>query len=186
MAVGDEVQLTEEYALRLSAYRFDRYPDGRPRDWVSTVDVTRGQTPVVSAFAVEVNRPLRVGGLKVFQASFARESRATLVDSTGRERLIKSGQALRQGALFLILAGVEESGSKAVFEEWEGHTRRGVVRAAVSEKIGDYVVGDIRELDVTGLKVVDDPGFLPVLAALVLIAAGLSLTYIQKIGDKQL
>jgi cytochrome c biogenesis protein len=186
MAEGDEVLLTEEYAMTLRSYRFDRYPDGRPRDWVSTVDVTRDGAPSVSAFAIEVNRPLRLGGLRVFQTSFAREARATLVDEAGKERLVKSGQALRQGQLFLILAGVEESPPRAVFEEWEGHTRRGLVRAAVSDRIGEYTVRDIRELDVTGLRVVEDPGFVPVLAALLLIAAGLTLTYVQKMGDKQL
>jgi len=186
MAEGDEVLLTEEYAMTLRSYRFDKYPDGRPRDWVSTVDVTYSAAPVVTAFAIEVNRPLRVGGLRVFQTDFARQARATLLDAAGREKLVRSGQALRQGQQFLILAGVEESGRRAVFEEWEGHTRKGVIRAAVSDKVGDYTLRDVRELDVTGLKVVDDPGFVPVLAALLLIAAGLSLTYIQKMGDRQL
>jgi cytochrome c biogenesis protein ResB len=186
MAPGDQVLLTDEYALSLRSYRFDKYPDGRPLRWVSTVDVSRGGTPVVSDFAIEVNRPLSVGRLKVFQTSYAREARATVVDSSGRESMVKSGQALRKGDQFLILKGIEDSDRKAVFEQWEGHTLKGVTRAAASERVGDYTVREIKVLDVTGLKVVDDPGFAAVLAALVLIGVGLALTYIQKIGDKQL
>jgi hypothetical protein len=186
LAVGDDVQLTEEYVMTLQAYRFDKYPDGRPRDWVSTVDIARGGTPIVKGFAIEVNRPLRVGGIEVFQTSFGREARATLADAAGRETPIRAGHALRQGQALLILAGVEDSGRTAIFEQWEGHTRKAVVRAAVSGRIGDYVVRAIQELDVSGLKVVDDPGFGPVLAALVLITVGLALTFVQKARDQQL
>jgi cytochrome c biogenesis protein ResB len=186
MAPGDQVLLTDDVAMTLRTYRFDKYPDGRPRQWVSTVDVTRGGVPVVSEFAIEVNRPLSVGGLKVFQTSFATEARARVVDSAGHESLVKSGEALRQGQKFLILTGIEDSGRKAVFEQWEGHTPKGVTRASVSERVGDYTVREIKQLDVTGLKVVDDPGFAPVLAALLLIAGGLAVTCIQKLKDKQL
>ncbi len=97
MAEGDEVRIAGEYAMTPRSYRFDKYPDGRPRDWVSTVDVTRGGTPAVTGFAIEVNRPLRLGRLKVFQASFAREARATLADAGGREMTIGTGRALRRG-----------------------------------------------------------------------------------------
>jgi hypothetical protein len=186
LAVGDEVQLTEEYEMTLQAYRFDKYPDGRPRDWVSTVDIARDGTPLIRGFAIEVNRPLHIGGLEVFQTSFGREARATLVDAAGSEIPIRAGRGLRLGQALLILAGVEDSGRTAIFEQWEGHARKAVVRAAVSGRVGDYVVREIRELDVTGLKVVDDPGFGPVLAALVLISVGLALTFIQKARDERL
>lgn len=185
MAEGDQAMLAGEYVMTLRSYRFDRYPDGRPRDWVSTVDVSRGEMPAVTGFAIEVNRPLRVGRLQVLQAGFAREARATLVDAAGRQQLIRTGEALRLGQRLLVLAGVEASGLAAVFEEWEGPARRGMVRAAAGEKVGDHLVREIREVDVTALEVVDDPGFVPVLAALALIAAGLSLTAAQKTRDRQ-
>ncbi len=183
MAEGDQVVLNREHLMTLRSFRFDRYPDGRPRDWVSTVEVARGHEGAAKPFAIEVNRPLRVGGLKVLQTSYGREARATLADSSGSERLIRSTGALRMGQRALVLAGIEEPGGRAIFEEWEGRTRTRVLRAAVSEKVGEYVVRAISEVDVTGLKVVHDPGFAVVVAAVALVATGLSLAAIQKARD---
>ncbi len=187
MAEGDRVLLTEEYEMALRSFRFDKYADGRPRDWVSTVDVTRNGAPLVSRFAIEVNRPLRLGRLRVFQSGYGRQGRATLVDGAGREQIIRSGQALRQGQVSLILSAIEgPAGRTAVFERWEGHTATGVLRASVSETVGGYTLAAVEERDVTGLTVVDDPGVIPVVVSLILITVGLALTYAQKIGDRQL
>ena len=54
------------------------------------------------------------------------------------------------------------------------------------EKIGPYLIEDVFLRDTTGLRVARNSGRGLVLAALIIIVVGLSLTYIQKIGDNQL
>ncbi len=130
LAEGDRALLAGEYLLTLRSCRLDSYPDGRPRDWVSTVDVSRGGAPVASGFAIEVNRPLRVGRLRVLQAGYGRQARVTAAGAAGGGR-------------------------------------------------------EIREVDVTVLRVVEDPGLLPAKAALALIAVGLTLTAVRKTKDRQ-
>ena len=60
-----------------------------------------------------------------------------------------------------------------------------VLRLARGETVGQYRVEDMSTRLVTGLKAVRDPGYLPVVLALILVAAGLSLTLLQKGRDME-
>jgi cytochrome c biogenesis protein len=51
------------------------------------------------------------------------------------------------------------------------------------DTLGPYTISGITAREVTGLKAVSDPGFAPLLAALLIIAAGLCLTFIQSRGE---
>ena len=41
MGKGDVIRLKGDYAVRLVAYEYQEYEDGRPKDWISTVEVHR-------------------------------------------------------------------------------------------------------------------------------------------------
>jgi hypothetical protein len=187
LAEGEQIVLPGDYALRVLRFDFERYPDGRPKDWISTVEVRRGDQEVIPSFAIEVNRPLKVNRVKVYQASYADEARALLTDPEGKQYTIRSGEGFEWQGRLLLFQGVEQPSSdgagRAIFEEWQGHERAGVLRVARGEMIGQYRVGDLSSQMVTGLKAVRDPGFLPVVIALVVVAAGLSLTLLQKRKD---
>jgi len=75
LAPCDGVNLPDGSVMILDAFRFERYPDGRPRDWVSVVSITKEGEPVRSGVELRVNDPLRYGGLTYYQASY--EERAT-------------------------------------------------------------------------------------------------------------
>jgi hypothetical protein len=47
-------------------------------------------------------------------------------------------------------------------------------------------VEELGSRDVTGLTAVKDPGFIPVVIALIIVAAGLTLTLLQKRKDKDI
>jgi len=47
---GDSVDLPMGYSLRLLNYAYERYEDGRPRDWISTVEASRGGQVVVASY----------------------------------------------------------------------------------------------------------------------------------------
>jgi cytochrome c biogenesis protein len=185
MAVGDEVELTEQVTIALDDYQFVRYEGGRPRDWISTVHVVREGRVVVEDFAIEVNRPLRVAGLRIFQANYAEEARADMTDGQGQTYTIKSGQAFRDGENMFLFAGIDEVNLSGVFDEYNGHQKVGERRVSARQQIGSYTFANPRIVEVTGLKVVRDPGVVPVIVSLLILAAGLGLTYIQKIGDEK-
>ena len=97
---------------------------------------------------------------------------------------MREGQSFRDGDRLMLFVGVR--GPTAYFEEWEGHTRKATIPVSPDTKIGPYTLGKITTVDMTGLTVTDDPGYSLVLLALILITAGLALTYIQKIGDDKI
>ena len=183
LGAGDSVDLPMGYSLRLLNYAYERYEDGRPRDWISTVEASRGGQVVVASYPIEVNRPLRLRGVKVYQSSFTRQDTALLRDQNGELAGIHGGEGFRWENSLLLFSGIEEG--QAVFERWEGHTMAEELRRGASQPIGPYTIVELSSRDLTGLKAVKDPGFGAVIAALVLIAGGLALTFIQKNRDKE-
>ncbi len=183
LGLGDSIDLPLGYRLKLLEYVDRRYEDGRPMDWISTVEAARGERVLAASYPIEVNRPLRLRGLKIYQSSFKREDTALLRDQGGQLSAMRGGQYFQWQGGILFFTGIEDD--RAVFERWEGHTLAEELRRAASEPIGDYTIVELSSRELTGLKAVKDPGFIPVLAALVLVAAGLALTFIQKSKDKE-
>jgi hypothetical protein len=184
MGEGDQIRLAGEYTVRLLEYRYEEYENGRPKDWISTVEVHKDGELAIASFPIEVNRPLKVGGIRVYQSSFAREDRAFLEDETGHVSPIGNGQGFELDGAMVIFRGNE--GQEAVFERWEEHTRTAIYRIAVGQSIGQYTLRELGSRDVTGLKAVKDPGFIPVVVALIVLSAGLALTLIQKRKDREI
>jgi len=184
---GDSVELPLGYRLTLLDYVDRRYEDGRPRDWISTVEARRGERLLEASYPIEVNRPLRLGGLKGYQASFRTEHTAWLRDpARGGDSPIpmRDGQYFEWEGGALFFAGIE--GGRALFQRWQGHAVVEQFARSASETVGPYTIAELTSRELTGLKAVKDPGFGPALGALALVAAGLALTFIQKRKDKEL
>jgi hypothetical protein len=186
---GEEILLPGDYSLRVLSFEFEKYENGRPKDWISTVQVRLGEEEVIPSFAIEVNKPLKINRVKIYQSSYAEEGRAILVDNEGKEYGISSGEGFEwEGKLFLF-QGLEGAAfaemERAIFEEWTGHQRTDMFGVARGETVGQYRVKDLSSRMVTGLKAVRDPGFLPVVIALIVVAVGLSLTLLQKQRDQE-
>ncbi len=184
MGEGDEIRLRGRYLIRLVDYEYEEYENGRPKDWISKVEVRRNGELLIPSFSIEVNKPLRIGGVRIYQTSFAREDRALLRDEEGISRPISNGQGFELEGAVVIFRGIE--GNTAVFERWEQHTRTALYRTGIGETVGGYTVAELGSRDVTGLKAVKDPGFIPVVIALIIVAAGLTLTLVQKRKDKEI
>ncbi|WP_236692089.1 cytochrome c biogenesis protein ResB [Amantichitinum ursilacus] len=79
-AVGDVVFLSEgegyfvqdlPFALRLKQFQVDYYSTGMPKRFASTIDVLdRKDGKIIKSGVVEVNKPLVVDGIAIYQSSF--------------------------------------------------------------------------------------------------------------------
>lgn len=184
MDKGEQIRLKGDYTVRLLDFEYQVYEDGRPKDWISTVEVRRNGELVIPSYSIEVNRPLRIGGVRIYQSSFTREDRALLQDERGINTPITNGQGFQVEGGLIVFRGIERK--SAVFERWERHTRTAIYRVGIGEQIGEYTVGELSSRDVTGLTAKKDPGFVPAVVALIIVAAGLTLTLIQKGRDRAL
>jgi cytochrome c biogenesis protein ResB len=148
MTAGDAVKLEGGYVMTLKNFEFLQYPDGRPKAWISTVDVKQGDRLVRHDYKIEVNHPLTLGMLKVYQMNYSSEATVDFAD--------------------------------AQFRQYRGNDAIASFEFGIGEKIGSYTVRSIDARELTGLRAAVDPGFIPVLIALILMAVGLTMTSIHK------
>ncbi|MCX7039130.1 MAG: cytochrome c biogenesis protein ResB [Spirochaetes bacterium] len=188
MAEGDEVALNRSYAVKLLRFEFQKYVSGAPKDWISTVRVIRDGKTTIASFPIEVNHPLRLAGLRIYQSSWTLEGAAHLRDAGGALSVAATGQGFQDGDSFWYFAEVSQpvegnADWQAVFEEWKGDSLASTRTLAAGDPLGPFTVERVSGRLLTGLKAVRDPGFAPVVVALVMIAAGLALAFAQKRGD---
>ena len=202
---GETAQLPDEYELVLKSFDFQKYEDGRPKDWLSQVEVMRnGQ--LVKTHTIEVNRPLKIGRLKLFQASYTEDITVDISDIVGEVATIRPGDYYFTENTMVIFRTVETDGVNpgiqdddpcldsgfAIFEELSadstgsGHEVIAVYRVGIDEQIGMYTIEKLCISNSTGLQVVEDSSVTPLIVSLILIGFGMSLTFVQKIGDKNI
>ena len=186
MGPGDAVALPGGYKMSLVAFDFQKYDDGRPKAWISTVDVSLDDKSVRSGYAIEVNHPLSLGILKVYQTSFGTEGLLRLTGPGGTASDLSTGKSITIGDTEFYFAETKRTGNdiKAVIEEWRGQTMTASHEASTGDALGSYRINGLLERQVTGLTAVRDPGFIPVLAALIIGTFGMALTTLQKKGKQ--
>jgi cytochrome c biogenesis protein len=71
LAPGESVLLPGGDTLVLENFEFIKYPDGRPRAWISTVTVFNSSGPVLQSYPLEVNHPVKLQGFTLYQWSYS-------------------------------------------------------------------------------------------------------------------
>lgn len=188
---GDSIPILNKYVLLVEKCEYIKYDDGRPRDWISTVSILEDDKKIVSSFPVEVNKSLKFRGLEIMQADYSDEPMLFVADMDGREYRWISGNMIKTDQSVILFHGIsidphDDENRVAVFEENFNDNTMRFIYAKPLDIVGDYIIKELYIRDVTGLKFIIDPGFPPVIIGLILIGLGLSLTFIQKIGEKKL
>ncbi len=75
LAAGEFAVLNERYMLRLEEFNIEFYPDGRPKQYVSAVQLLQRQpgeaeAAVIDTAEITVNNPYSFGRLKIYQRSY--------------------------------------------------------------------------------------------------------------------
>jgi hypothetical protein len=154
-------------------------------------------------YTIEVNRPLKIGRMKVYQSTYSQNFEASVSAPDGVMYTVRPGDYYWTEDSIVVFRGIEiepeverelkddpcVSSGHAVFQEMTsggeetGHTVRAVYRVAISEMIDQFTIEKLCISYTTGLQVVKDISFIPVIIALIMIGGGMSLAFIQKIGD---
>ncbi len=184
---GSRVNLPDGAVLSLTDFRFEKYPDGRPKAWTSVFDLTdKDGKPVQQKYEVRVNTPLRHGGITFYQASYTPYAVLELRSRDGQPIELYQGEEIKLGDTayyFMALTGeIAAAGTRAVIRVDDGRTPK-VLRAAPGDPAGDLAVAGFREELATGIQAVRDPGYALVLPAMLLVALGTALTFIRKIKE---
>lgn len=182
LRVGDSVQLSGGRILRLSAFEMERYPDGRPKEWISTAEISVDGSPIRKPFRIRVNHPLRLGALSIYQASYGTERVLELETAEGEKRSLAAGESLDMDAGRIMLMSVDlDTGESLAREENPAGER--IVRLARGSKLGPYTVAGAKEVGLSGLKASYDPAYPAVVASLAIVLTGICMTLARKLGD---
>lgn len=73
LAPGEGFGVPGGYRIEVIDLAFEKYPDGRPKDWISTVAVYLNGDLHTPRYGIEVNKPLKLGSYRIYQAAFSRE-----------------------------------------------------------------------------------------------------------------
>ncbi len=182
LAKGDSASLPGGRILDLTDFAYLAYADGRPRDWISTVRISKGPEVQMDGYPIRVNHPLRLGLLSIYQASSESELVLALRDSSGLEHDLARGEETDSGGARLLLVDASRSGGPAKVRIRDSSGSRTVDLVPGDSVDGLGVIGT-REVLLSGLEAVYDPGYPLVLLSLALAAFGIFLTFIQKLRD---
>lgn len=211
LAPGDGVNLPDGSLLHLDDFRYERYDDGRPRDWVSVVTLEKDGVKIKEKFEIRVNTPLRYKDLTFYQSTFQEVPGLALADAAGTEILLAQGEErVIGGETYLFMApegasagetsmgagsapmGAKSSaavGSKPTTASTRAVIRMGAgasgktLRLAPGDMAGALRVLGIKAQLASGIDAVSDPGYKLVFVALILIAAGTTLTFARKLKE---
>jgi cytochrome c biogenesis protein len=183
LAEGEEAEIGSGYTVRLLSFQFLRYDNGSPRDWISTVSVGREGRQEIASYPIEVNHPLRLRGITVYQSSWDANGTLRLKDTDGNDVSPPSpGDSFPLGDSRWMFAAFQHEGAawSVVFQRYRGGALEETRILRPGDSIGPFTVTGITAQEITGLKTVKDPGLAPFLIAVLLITTGLCLTFIQK------
>ncbi len=185
MAEGEAVRLDGGYTIALRDFQMHRYPDGRSKDYISYVQVSTEDRLLHQSYPLEVNHPLRLGSLRIYQSSYYRQAVLELEGPEGAVYRMVSGRPVRLGEGSYVVEGLteeEDGGRSALIAEQEGGRK---LRLSRGDVFFGLTVISVEIEEYSGLKLVRDPGY-PVLIAGFIIALGaLAAHYIIRLINRR-
>lgn len=189
---GDQVRLPGNRIITVESIEYLNYADGRPMDYLTRVRIT-GPDEQPGEFTIEVNKPLTIGFIMIYQNSYQERFLIEVKDPAGKIIKLTNRQELKtpEGSyLFKALRPInkEEPGSSsveyaAVFDRISRGEPGNSVEITAGKSLDGYLLQETSQIAVTGLSFVRDYGIIPVWIGIILLLSGLCWTYIQKIGE---
>jgi cytochrome c biogenesis protein len=183
------------FQVRCDAFRVDFYPDGSPREFLSTLTFIDGNRVVIDHAALRVNHPLSYGGLSFYQSSYGISASAVIeVRGKGPARTMQ----LSEGEVKPIPGTDAELGLMQYEERIHGHeggimlvlfapnsrpesfwllTGQQIKQGSVHKGAFTFTLKALEKKNYTGIQVTHDPGLPIVWAGCSLLVIGLVVTF---------
>jgi cytochrome c biogenesis protein len=182
LAAGEQVELPGNRVLVLLDFQSETYPDNRPKAWTSQIRIIRDGIVEIGDYSLQVNKPLRVGRIKLYQSSYGNEQVVELWDAAEQKSVLHIGETVQSGSDRIQYIGYDEKLGKAALRTGSGEKSE-VVLAGIGESAGAFEVIGLFSRDTSGIQTVEDVGYPYVLAGLLIVGAGIFLTFYRKLGE---
>ncbi|MCP4176530.1 MAG: cytochrome c biogenesis protein ResB [bacterium] len=185
---GGDIELDNGYKLVLDSFEFQKYKDGRPKAWISHVNIFKNNKPIGKK-QIQVNDPLNLGTYKVYQESYQQVMLVLLEGKDGEKYHLTPNQSFKEENSLFYFAGVlknHDNQNVAIIKQVRDKKVIKTYSVTQDEDVAGNRVIDVLNYYRTGLMIVQDPGFYPVLISLIVITMGLLITYVQKLREKSI
>lgn len=105
MRAGDAMKLPSGRYLNMEEFIFEHYPDGRPKSWISKVNISDSFDKEGEKYSITVNQPLRIDKLVFYQTGY-RPARSVGEYETGLMITYDPGKILMLLSFIVISAGL--------------------------------------------------------------------------------
>lgn len=105
MKAGDSMVLPSGRYMNMEEFIFEQYPDGRPKSWISRVNISESSEEKGESVEIAVNKPLRIDGLVLYQASYRPAERVGEYE-TGLMLTSDPGRIYILISFFIIICGL--------------------------------------------------------------------------------
>lgn len=193
------------FQVRCDAFRVDFYPDGSPKEYVSTLTFLEGGRVVLDHVPLRVNHPISYKGLNFYQASYGVSIFPIVEVRKKRGKGASHTLLLRQGEVELIPGSEAQIGFMQYRDAVHGHgeTILLVLFPPDSEpegfwlfkrdsgmgamQVGDFsfVFKDLEQTYYTGIQVAHDPGVPVVWVGCSLLVIGMVVTFTMRRPPKR-
>jgi cytochrome c biogenesis protein ResB len=184
LAPGDSALIDEDTRLLLIDAKTERYADGRPRDYLSSVAIIKGKDSSGQEREIRVNAPLRVGELTIYQSSRGSEAALPLTDASGSTRRLLKGDNIELDGTSYLFSGLDPLTGKARVEVSD-QTNKESLLVGPGDALGPFSAGQVVTVETSGLKAVSDPGFIPALIGAIIASIGIGITLLQRLKDER-
>ncbi|MCG8573053.1 MAG: cytochrome c biogenesis protein ResB [Spirochaetes bacterium] len=174
---GDTLHISKEYQIKIQKIEFQKYADGRPRDWLTTLEIYKNQN-FVRIQQVEVNRPLKIGEITIYQHSFNAEYQVILQDQQHNQSTIRTGQGLKKGNILILLHEILDN--QIILHQWEDNKLIKKIFLQRGDDFEDYQIIDYSIEYLSGLKLVSDQSVGLVWLGIFIMILGFCWTYWRK------
>ena len=175
-----------DYRLVLKSFEQEFYEKGTTKSWISTVDFYEKGIKTADDFKIKINKPLKRSGFKIYQMSYYNNIK--IKDENGNLISVESGDVIEIKENVLLFKGIEKKSGdeyKAVFNKIKDGKISGVVKTGENADLFGYTVTDLKNENISGLKISKDPGYVFVIMAVLFIMIGLLLNYYLKSKEKK-
>lgn len=187
---GDELEFNQNISLKIEEISMENYTDGRPKAYLTRVEIQYAdQKKQAREYLIQVNKPLILDGISVYQASYQTKAILLLQNKNEEKTVVYQGETFQLGLdLYCFMSRLERPGHgkfparRTYFlEKMKDHQPVEKIKLKEGMFLADQQIISLRAIHLTALQFVYDQGEILVFCGLLVCALALIYTYLYKL-----
>lgn len=171
---GEKVSLSNDYTLGLLKFQILQDSAGGIKDYLSKVQVSRKGTVIEESAVIEVNHPLRLRGITLYQNSWNQIVRVTVKRDDGDTLTIDSTAPFSFNDVDYRITGFkeDEAGISVLIQSRDENEEDIILTPGTASTLGQVLSAE--HILKSGIAAVRDPGYTVVLTGFILMIIGIA------------